>query len=147
VFFEEFKHINIYIIIKYYISNIYILCVYIYIFYTNLCIINNRYTVIYIYMTVYRYICVIIIIYFCVCVLSTFCLYFTGKPFDAQPLINQAVSNIICCLVFGERFEYSDKQHQFILQSFNELLYLEGGFWAHVSRDLQGVYFSFLGGG
>ncbi|XP_056271512.1 cytochrome P450 2J4-like [Pseudoliparis swirei] len=54
-----------------------------------------------------------------------------GKPFDAQPLINQAVSNIICCLVFGERFEYSDKQHQFILQSFNELLYLEGGFWAH----------------
>ncbi|TNN46532.1 Cytochrome P450 2J6 [Liparis tanakae] len=44
----------------------------------------------------------------------------------------KAVSNIISCLVFGERFEYSDKQHQFILQSFNELLYLEGGIWAQV---------------
>ncbi|XP_068448931.1 cytochrome P450 2J4-like [Clinocottus analis] len=55
-----------------------------------------------------------------------------GKPFDAQPPINQAVSNIICCLVFGDRFDYSDKQHQFILQTFNELLYLEGGFWAQV---------------
>ncbi|XP_034386036.1 cytochrome P450 2J1-like [Cyclopterus lumpus] len=55
-----------------------------------------------------------------------------GEPFDAQPPINQAVSNIISCLVFGERFEYSDKQHQFMLQAFTELVYLEGGFWAQV---------------
>ncbi|XP_037626171.1 cytochrome P450 2J1-like isoform X2 [Sebastes umbrosus] len=53
-----------------------------------------------------------------------------GKPFNAQSLMNSAVSNIICCLVFGDRFEYTDKQHQGILQSFNELLYLEGGGWA-----------------
>ncbi|KAF3851839.1 hypothetical protein F7725_005194 [Dissostichus mawsoni] len=43
------------------------------------------------------------------------------KPFNAQSLINNAVSNIICCLVFGDRFEYDDKQHQYILETFNEL--------------------------
>ncbi|XP_075943612.1 cytochrome P450 2J4-like [Anarhichas minor] len=59
-----------------------------------------------------------------------------GKPFDAQPLMNKAVSNIICCLVFGDRFEYTDKQHQLILQTFTELLYLEGGFWAQVYNAL-----------
>ncbi|XP_068558541.1 cytochrome P450 2J4-like [Cebidichthys violaceus] len=59
-----------------------------------------------------------------------------GKPFDAQPLMNKSVSNIICCLVFGDRFEYSDEQHQFILQTFTELLYLEGGFWAQVYNVL-----------
>ncbi|KAL7397020.1 hypothetical protein ABVT39_015379 [Epinephelus coioides] len=55
-----------------------------------------------------------------------------GKPFNAQSLLNNAVSNIICCLVFGERFEYTDKQHQNILQIFNELLYLQGGVWAQI---------------
>ncbi|XP_032380971.1 cytochrome P450 2J6 [Etheostoma spectabile] len=59
-----------------------------------------------------------------------------GKPFNAQSLINSAVSNIICCLVFGDRFEYTDKQHHMILQTFNELLYLEGGFWAQVYNTL-----------
>ncbi|KAK9519197.1 hypothetical protein VZT92_021940 [Zoarces viviparus] len=58
------------------------------------------------------------------------------EPFDAQPLMNKAVSNIICCLVFGDRFEYSDKQHQHILHTFTELLYLEGGFWAQVYNAL-----------
>ncbi|XP_030290311.1 cytochrome P450 2J6-like [Sparus aurata] len=55
-----------------------------------------------------------------------------GKPFDAQPLLNNAVSNIICCLVFGERYEYTDKEHQAILHDFDELMYLEGGVWAQI---------------
>ncbi|XP_040895827.1 cytochrome P450 2J4-like [Toxotes jaculatrix] len=55
-----------------------------------------------------------------------------GKPFNAQPLLNNAVSNVICCLVFGDRFEYTDKQYQSILQNFNELVYLEGGLWAQI---------------
>uniref|UniRef100_A0A3B4Z933 Cytochrome P450 2J2-like n=1 Tax=Stegastes partitus TaxID=144197 RepID=A0A3B4Z933_9TELE len=55
-----------------------------------------------------------------------------GKPFNVQSLINNAVSNIICCLVFGHRFEYTDKQFQFILQTFNEMVYLEGGMWGQI---------------
>ncbi|KAM4739531.1 cytochrome P450 2J4-like [Anableps anableps] len=55
-----------------------------------------------------------------------------GQPFNAQKLINNAVSNIICCLVFGSRFEYTDKQFQTILQHFNETVYLEGSVWAQI---------------
>uniref|UniRef100_A0A668SC73 Cytochrome P450, family 2, subfamily N, polypeptide 13 n=1 Tax=Oreochromis aureus TaxID=47969 RepID=A0A668SC73_OREAU len=53
-----------------------------------------------------------------------------GKPFNTQSLLTNAVSNIICCLVFGNRFEYTDKQFQSIVQLFNEIVYLEGSMWA-----------------
>ncbi|KAL1023334.1 hypothetical protein UPYG_G00039370 [Umbra pygmaea] len=53
-----------------------------------------------------------------------------GKPFDTQMLINNAVSNVICCLVFGDRFEYTDDQFQTLLKTITEIIYLEGGFWA-----------------
>ncbi|MGH0130102.1 UNVERIFIED_CONTAM: hypothetical protein FKN15_006163 [Acipenser sinensis] len=33
-----------------------------------------------------------------------------GKPFDPQIIINSAVSNIICSIMFGDRFDYSDTQ-------------------------------------
>ncbi|XP_059197063.1 cytochrome P450 2J4-like [Centropristis striata] len=59
-----------------------------------------------------------------------------GEPNNVQSLINNAVSNIICCLVFGDRFEYSDKQLKLILQSFNELFILEGGVWAQIYNIL-----------
>uniref|UniRef100_A0A671W4V2 Cytochrome P450 2J6-like n=1 Tax=Sparus aurata TaxID=8175 RepID=A0A671W4V2_SPAAU len=59
-----------------------------------------------------------------------------GKPFSAQSLINNAVSNIICCLVFGERFEYTDKEHQTHLQDMNELTHLQGSLWAQAYNTL-----------
>ncbi|XP_039463173.1 cytochrome P450 2J2-like [Oreochromis aureus] len=49
-----------------------------------------------------------------------------GKPFNAQALLNNAVSNIICCLVFGNRFEYTDEQYQSILSDFIEMERLQG---------------------
>ncbi|KAM4548805.1 cytochrome P450 2J4-like [Odontesthes bonariensis] len=55
-----------------------------------------------------------------------------GKTFNPQSLINSAVSNIICCLVFGNRFEYNDKQYRSILQDFNDIVYLEGSIWAQI---------------
>uniref|UniRef100_A0A671VYG7 Cytochrome P450 2J6-like n=1 Tax=Sparus aurata TaxID=8175 RepID=A0A671VYG7_SPAAU len=55
-----------------------------------------------------------------------------GKPFNALTLINNAVSNVICCLVFGDRSEYTDKQHQAVLQHFNDLVSLQGSVWVQV---------------
>ncbi|KAM4575377.1 cytochrome P450 2J2-like isoform 1-T1 [Fundulus diaphanus] len=55
-----------------------------------------------------------------------------GEPFNSQTLINNAVSNVICCLVFGNRFEYTDKQQQAILQGFNEIIRLQGSFSAQL---------------
>ncbi|XP_023260214.1 cytochrome P450 2J6-like [Seriola lalandi dorsalis] len=48
-----------------------------------------------------------------------------GKPFNALPLINNAVSNIICCLVFGDRFEYTDEHYKSILQNFSDVVSLQ----------------------
>ncbi|CAJ1060176.1 cytochrome P450 2J6-like [Xyrichtys novacula] len=59
-----------------------------------------------------------------------------GQPFNAQALINNAVSNIICCLVFGDRFEYTDKHYQSILQDFNEIVYLEGSLGVQMYNTL-----------
>ncbi|CAL1592861.1 unnamed protein product [Knipowitschia caucasica] len=55
-----------------------------------------------------------------------------GRPVDPQLHINKAVSNIICCLVFGERLEYNNKLHQKILLDFKELLLVEGSIWAQI---------------
>ncbi|XP_035997289.1 cytochrome P450 2J2 [Fundulus heteroclitus] len=55
-----------------------------------------------------------------------------GEPFNSQTLTNNAVSNVICCLVFGNRFEYTDKQQQAILQGFNEIVRLQGSFSAQL---------------
>uniref|UniRef100_A0A3P9NF36 Uncharacterized protein n=1 Tax=Poecilia reticulata TaxID=8081 RepID=A0A3P9NF36_POERE len=55
-----------------------------------------------------------------------------GQPFNAHKLINNAVANIICCLVFGSRFEYNDKQFKTILQHFDDSLYLQGSVWAQL---------------
>ncbi|TWW57689.1 cytochrome P450 2J4-like [Takifugu flavidus] len=55
-----------------------------------------------------------------------------GEPFYAKALIHNAVSNIICCLVFGERFEYSDKQYHAILKSFDRIIQLQGHFIVQV---------------
>ncbi|XP_071343493.1 cytochrome P450 2J4-like [Trachinotus anak] len=49
-----------------------------------------------------------------------------GKPFNVLSLINNAVSNVICCLVFGDRFEYTDKQYKTILKNFNDIVSLQG---------------------
>uniref|UniRef100_A0A667YEK0 Cytochrome P450 2J2-like n=1 Tax=Myripristis murdjan TaxID=586833 RepID=A0A667YEK0_9TELE len=35
---------------------------------------------------------------------------YSGKPFNPHVIINNAVSNIICSLVFGHRFEYEDER-------------------------------------
>uniref|UniRef100_A0A4W5QGU5 Cytochrome P450, family 2, subfamily P, polypeptide 6 n=1 Tax=Hucho hucho TaxID=62062 RepID=A0A4W5QGU5_9TELE len=63
-----------------------------------------------------------------------------GKPFNPQMLINNAVSNVICCLVFGDRFEYSDDQFQTLLKTINEIMYLEGGIWAEVPGPHRRIF-------
>lgn len=65
--------------------------------------------------------------------MDVFSPHFAGKPFNAKNLINNAVSNIICCLVFGNRFEYTDKQFQYILQMFNDIVRLQGNLTVRVS--------------
>ncbi|KAJ4943715.1 hypothetical protein JOQ06_006213 [Pogonophryne albipinna] len=53
-----------------------------------------------------------------------------GEPFDPVPLLNNAVANIICQIVFGRRYEYGDRNFQSMLKSLTEMVYLEGSIWA-----------------
>ncbi|KAM6217055.1 cytochrome P450 2J2-like [Rhynchocyon petersi] len=50
-----------------------------------------------------------------------------GQPFDPQFKITSAVSNIICSITFGERFEYEDVQFQELLKLVDEVTHLEIG--------------------
>ncbi|KAM3876145.1 cytochrome P450 2K1-like [Diretmus argenteus] len=55
-----------------------------------------------------------------------------GEPFNPVHLFNNAVSNIICQLVFGRRFDYSDHDFQTMLNNLTEMVYLEGSIWAQL---------------
>ncbi|XP_004607159.2 cytochrome P450 2J2-like [Sorex araneus] len=52
-----------------------------------------------------------------------------GKPFDPHFKINTAVSNIICSITFGERFEYQDEKFQELLRMVDEIAWLEASTW------------------
>ncbi|KAM8930687.1 cytochrome P450 2D26-like [Pelodytes ibericus] len=55
-----------------------------------------------------------------------------GNPFNPHYIMNTAVSNIICSIVFGDRFEYDDDKFQKLLRLFEESLKAESGFMAQV---------------
>ncbi|XP_048802319.1 cytochrome P450 2J2-like isoform X2 [Lagopus muta] len=49
-----------------------------------------------------------------------------GNPFNPHLKINCAVSNIICSVTFGNRFEYHDEDFQSLLRMINETVTLQG---------------------
>uniref|UniRef100_A0A8C4XW38 Cytochrome P450 2D14-like n=1 Tax=Gopherus evgoodei TaxID=1825980 RepID=A0A8C4XW38_9SAUR len=51
-----------------------------------------------------------------------------GRPFDPHFLINNAVSNVICSLVYSERFDYDNKKFQRLLHLVEQALNEEAGF-------------------
>uniref|UniRef100_A0A8B9ID73 Cytochrome P450 family 2 subfamily J member 2 n=1 Tax=Anser brachyrhynchus TaxID=132585 RepID=A0A8B9ID73_9AVES len=55
-----------------------------------------------------------------------------GQPFDPHYKINSAVSNIICSITFGNRFDYHDNNFQELLHLLAETLLLIGSFWGQV---------------
>lgn len=57
---------------------------------------------------------------------------FTGRPFNPHYTITNSVSNVICCVVFGHRFEYTDPNYRKILELDNEAIVLSGSAQAQV---------------
>nr|KAF6381619.1 cytochrome P450 family 2 subfamily J member 2 [Pipistrellus kuhlii] len=52
-----------------------------------------------------------------------------GQPFNPHFKINKAVSNIICSITFGERFEYQDSQFQEMLRLLDDIIVMEVSVW------------------
>ncbi|KAM6172262.1 cytochrome P450 2J2 [Erethizon dorsatum] len=48
-----------------------------------------------------------------------------GQPFNPHFKINNAVSNIICSIIFGQRFDYQDSQFQELLHLLDTVTHLE----------------------
>ncbi|CAG12753.1 unnamed protein product [Tetraodon nigroviridis] len=51
-----------------------------------------------------------------------------GKPFDPTFVISCAVSNVICCLVFAERFSYDDQRFLHLLGVISKVLRFQSSF-------------------
>lgn len=56
-----------------------------------------------------------------------------GKPFDPIFLLSRTVSNVICCMVFGQRFSYDDKKFLHLLDIMSGVLRFNSGFVGQVS--------------
>ncbi|XP_072276316.1 cytochrome P450 2D15-like [Pyxicephalus adspersus] len=59
-----------------------------------------------------------------------------GLPFDPCYLINNAVSNVICSIAFGDRFDYDDAKFLKLLHLFDESLRAGSGFLAQVLNEV-----------
>ncbi|XP_030074124.1 cytochrome P450 2A4-like [Microcaecilia unicolor] len=53
-------------------------------------------------------------------------------PFDPTTFFSQAVSNVICSIVFGNRFDYDDKEFHHLLKMINESFCLIGSRWGQL---------------
>lgn len=59
--------------------------------------------------------------------------FLSGRPVDPLSLIHSAASNIICSVLFGQRYDYGDDVLSFIINSFKENAQIANGAWAAVS--------------
>ncbi|XP_078278663.1 cytochrome P450 2D20-like isoform X2 [Rhinoraja longicauda] len=57
-----------------------------------------------------------------------------GSPFDPHIPLTYANSNIICSIIFGDRFEYHDEWFLGFLHILEESFVLEGGFWGQTKH-------------
>ncbi|KAF7203083.1 cytochrome P450 2J6 isoform X2 [Nothobranchius furzeri] len=57
---------------------------------------------------------------------------FKNKPFNPHLTINNAVSNIICQLVFGHRFEYSNEGFRKLMLLFDQALFIQSSIWSQL---------------
>lgn len=57
----------------------------------------------------------------------------SGQLFTPTGLFNNAVSNIVCQLVMGKRFDYKDHDFHIMIKCLAEVLRLEGSVWGLVS--------------
>uniref|UniRef100_A0A665TH94 Cytochrome P450, family 2, subfamily N, polypeptide 13 n=1 Tax=Echeneis naucrates TaxID=173247 RepID=A0A665TH94_ECHNA len=62
-----------------------------------------------------------------------------GRPFSTARLFGNSVSNIICQLVMGKRFDYNDNHFLTILKNLNDVLQKEGSVWAQLYESFPRV--------
>ncbi|NXV13470.1 CP2J2 protein, partial [Cepphus grylle] len=62
-----------------------------------------------------------------------------GNPFNPHFKINNAVSNIICCVTFGNRFDYHDEDFQKSLRLIDETVSLHGAITSQLYNSFPSI--------
>ncbi|NXP50288.1 CP2J2 protein, partial [Heliornis fulica] len=62
-----------------------------------------------------------------------------GSPFNPHFKINNAVSNIICSVTFGNRFEYHDEEFQRLLQLMDRTVALHGTIMSQLYNSFPSI--------
>lgn len=62
-----------------------------------------------------------------------------GNPFNPQLKITNAVANVICSLIFGNRFDYQDDDFQRLLKLMNEMTALHGSVSAQLYNNFPSI--------
>ncbi|KAM9542238.1 cytochrome P450 2J2-like [Guaruba guarouba] len=62
-----------------------------------------------------------------------------GNPFNPQYKVTNAVSNVICSVIFGNRFDYHDEKFQKLLQLLNEMLILHGTIMSQLYNSFPSI--------
>ncbi|XP_078517159.1 cytochrome P450 2G1-like isoform X3 [Lissotriton helveticus] len=60
-------------------------------------------------------------------------------PFDPTSILSQAVSNVICSITFGKRFDYEDEKFHKLLHMMNETFIHMSSFWGQLQDVLPNV--------
>lgn len=63
---------------------------------------------------------------------------FSGKPFDPTFVLSRSVSNIICSVIFGSRFDYDDERLLTIIRLINDNFQIMSGPWGEVRTPRSG---------
>ncbi|XP_040261874.1 cytochrome P450 2F2-like [Bufo bufo] len=61
------------------------------------------------------------------------------KPFDPTFSLSQAVSNVICSIVFGNRFEYDNKKFVSLLQHISDIFHILSSGWGKLYNIYPGI--------
>ncbi|XP_036610276.1 cytochrome P450 2J2-like [Trichosurus vulpecula] len=62
-----------------------------------------------------------------------------GQPFDPHFQINNAVSNIICSITFGHRFDYHDSQFREMLKTLDDIMVLQARWECQLFNVFPGI--------
>uniref|UniRef100_A0A8C5QDL6 Cytochrome P450 n=1 Tax=Leptobrachium leishanense TaxID=445787 RepID=A0A8C5QDL6_9ANUR len=60
-------------------------------------------------------------------------------PVDPSHILTQAISNVICSVVFGNRFDYKDVEFQELLRMFNEMFHLMTSSWGQLQEIIPTI--------
>lgn len=60
----------------------------------------------------------------------------TGAPVELTFILSRSVSNVISSIVFGNRFDYEDKEFQHLLWMINQSFIEMSNPWAQVTTDV-----------